>query len=164
MQRLLLIRHTKTAAFGSTPGDHARPLTARGQAMAHTLGQMLAQAGWLPDHAIVSTALRARQTWDGIAQSAPGARAVFDKSLYLGTPAALLDALGTCGKADRTVALIGHNPGMAHLAQRLVEDGIDHDGKAVRALGGGFKTGWAAAFDIRDTGPALAALFDPRGL
>ncbi len=162
VQRLLLIRHAKAAAFGVEPGDHARPLSEKGRAMAQILGRMLVQAGWTPDRAVVSTALRTRQTWEGLRDALPAAEAVFDKALYQGATAALLGAMSSHGADCKTLALIGHNPGMAQMAHRLVADGFDHDRQALQTLGGHFKTGWAAAFELRDEGPFLAHIFDPR--
>ena len=164
MQRLILIRHARAAAMGQTPGDHARPLSAKGQDMAQKLGRILNQAGWTPERAVVSTALRTRQTWEGLRESFPHAEAIFDKSLYLGTPAAILCAINAHGGDCKTLALVGHNPGMALMAHQLVEQGFDHDMAAQQALAGRFKTGWAVAFEMREQGPMLAALFDPRPL
>ena len=162
MQRLLLVRHAKAAAIGQTPGDDARPLSAKGQAMAHALGQVLTRAGWMPDQAVVSAAKRTRETWQGMAAALPPCAAVYDKSLYLGAPAAFTQILAKHGKTSNTLALVGHNPGVALFAHHLVAQGFDHDAAARRRLAGHFKTGWAAAFEMREAGPRLAALFDPR--
>ena len=162
MRRLLLIRHTKAAAFGAGPGDEARPLSDKGKAMAQRLGQILAQAGWAPDRCLVSTALRTRQTGEGLAESFPAAKMIYDKALYLGGPGALLSAIAAHAKACETLALIGHNPGVALLADQLAEEGFDHDAAALRMNHGHFKTGRAAAFELRQQGPRLARVFDPR--
>ena len=164
MQRLILIRHARAAAIGQTPGDHARPLSAKGRDMAQKLGRTLVQAGWTPERAVVSTALRTRQTWEGLRESFPGAEALIDKNLYQGAPKALLCAISAHGGDCKTLALVGHNPGVALMAHRLVEEGLDHDDQAQRPLTARFRTGWAAAFEMREQGPRLAALFDPRPL
>lgn len=162
MQRLLLIRHTKAAAYGREPGDHARPLSGKGHEAAERLGEMLVNANWVPDMAVVSTALRTRHTWDDIAAASGARTAHFEEKLYLASPKTLTQAFAHHGQAGKTLALIGHNPGIAMLAYQLIEDGFDHNAQAARAITGNFKTGWATAFELRDEGPRLVQLFDPR--
>ncbi len=160
MQRLLLIRHAKAAAFGREPGDHARPLCAKGQAHAHRLGDILRQENWVPDLAIVSSAQRTLDSWQAMAmQTCP---VMVEEKLYLASPKTLDEVSRQQGKDGQTLALIGHNPGIAILAHQLLDEGFDHDGPASRLLNGQFKTGWAAAFELREEGPRLVALFDPR--
>ena len=62
MRRLILFRHGKSdwdAPFGS---DHERPLSKRGVKAAKTMGLVLARSDLVPDHAITSSAVRARTT------------------------------------------------------------------------------------------------------
>ncbi|PHS29178.1 MAG: phosphoglycerate mutase [Robiginitomaculum sp.] len=160
VQKLLLIRHAKAAAFGREPGDHGRPLSAKGQEHAHQLGDILRRENWVPDLAIVSTAERTRNTWEAMAMGA--CPVVFEEKLYLASPKTLAEEVRQQGGSGKCLALIGHNPGIAILAHQLLDEGFDHDGPASHHLNGQFKTGWAAAFELREEGPRLAALFDPR--
>jgi len=161
MQRLLLIRHAKAAAFGREPGDHGRPLSSTGLAHAHRLGDILRTADWVPDLAIVSSAQRTLDSWQAMAMDTCCPSRVEEK-LYLASPKTLDEVSRQQGKDGQTLALIGHNPGIAILAHQLLDEGFDHDGPAARLLNGQFKTGWAAAFELREEGPRLVALFDPR--
>ena len=59
---IILYRHGKSdwgAAYGS---DHDRPLAQKGIKSAKTMGKLLAKSNQIPELAITSTALRARQT------------------------------------------------------------------------------------------------------
>ncbi len=159
-RRLLLIRHAKAAAFGADPGDHGRPLSAKGKAHAETLGAVLRAKDWVPDLALVSSAQRTRDTMAALAL--PDCAVRYEETLYLASPKTLAQAISTCEANAKTIALIAHNPGIAILAHQLLEQGFDHNAKAARALMSGFRTGWAAAFELREEGPRLACLFDPR--
>ncbi len=162
MHRLLLIRHAKAAAFGREPGDHARPLSDKGHRDALALGQILADAGWTPDVGAVSNALRTVQTWDDMKTAFAPCPVHFEEVMYLASQKTLTDTARRYSAAGQTLALVGHNPGIAILAHQLIEAGFDHKAGAVQRLLGNFKTGWAAAFEVRDEGVSLVQLFDPR--
>ncbi len=162
MPQLLLIRHAKAATFGAEPGDHGRPLSDKGHRHARQLGVLLRDADWVPDLAIVSSAERARQTWGDMCAVFGECPARFEEKLYLASPKTLMAQIAAHSGAVKRLALIGHNPGIGMLADHLVDTGFDHQAAANRALAMGFKTGWAAAFDLREEGPRLAQVFDPR--
>jgi phosphohistidine phosphatase len=160
MQRLLLIRHAQAASFGREPGDHGRPLSEKGKADARTLGALLLRENWVPDIAVVSSARRTQDTWEAMAFSS--CSALMEEKLYLASPKTLAHEAAQHARDGQTLALVGHNPGIALYAHQLLDQGFDHDGPAARRVCEQFKTGWAAAFEIREQGPRLAALFDPR--
>ena len=64
MHRLILMRHAQAEASAPSGGDEARPLSAAGRAEALLMGRALAERGLKPDLALVSTAVRTRQTWE----------------------------------------------------------------------------------------------------
>jgi phosphohistidine phosphatase len=119
-RRLLLTRHAKSAWDDPTLDDHDRPLNRRGVRAALELGDWLASRGYLPEEVLLSSAMRTRETWAGIAQTPleviPKLRVLPD--LYQAGPDRMLALLATA-RAD-TVMLIGHNPGVAELAAMLV--------------------------------------------
>ena len=99
--------------------DHDRPLNERGKAAAADLGQWMASRGYVPDQVLCSDALRTRGTWSGLAPALPGTPVLDLKpALYHAGPdvmmAVLRHAAGDC------VLMIGHNPGIAEFAHRLV--------------------------------------------
>lgn len=119
MKRLILTRHAKSSWDDPLTPDHDRPLNERGKAAAADLGQWLASRGYVPDEVLCSDALRTRKTWSGIAPALPGTPVLELKpALYHAGPdvmlAVLRHAAGDC------VMMIGHNPGIAEFAAKLV--------------------------------------------
>jgi phosphohistidine phosphatase len=150
--RLLLIRHAK-AAEGAI--DSERPLTERGARDAEAIGAWLARAGLLPDHVLVSTARRARQTWEHASaplESTP--EPTVEPRIYDNSPDALLAAIRDVPEDAETLALVGHNPSIAELADML-DDG-DPDPEARRELDAEFKTGGVALFLVAAPFPSIA--------
>ena len=119
MKRLILTRHAKSSWDDPLMADHDRPLNARGQAAAADLGQWLASRGYVPTEVLCSDALRTRKTWSGVAPALPGTPILELKpALYHAGPDVMLAVLRHA-TAD-CVMMIGHNPGIAEFAGRLV--------------------------------------------
>ena len=119
MKRLILTRHAKSSWDDPLTPDHDRPLNERGKAAAADLGQWLASRGYVPEQVLCSDAVRTRKTFSGIAPALPGAPELELKpALYHAGPDVMLAVLRHA-KAD-TVMMIGHNPGIAEFAGRLV--------------------------------------------
>ena len=119
MKRLILTRHAKSSWDDPLTPDHDRPLNERGKAAAADLGQWLASRDYIPGEVLCSDALRTRKTFSGIAPALPGTPVLELKpALYHAGPdvmmAVLKHARGDC------VMVIGHNPGIAEFAHRLV--------------------------------------------
>ncbi len=118
-KRLILTRHAKSSWDNTEMADHDRPLNKRGRGAAADLGAWLASRGYVPDEVISSDARRTQETWDGIAAVLPTAPAPrFTHKLYQ-APADVMLAVLRHAKGD-TVMMLGHNPGIAEFAQRLV--------------------------------------------
>ena len=118
-KRLILTRHAKSSWDDPLTPDHDRPLNERGKMAAADLGQWLASRGYVPDEVFCSDALRTRKTFSGIAPALPGAPTLELKpSLYHAGPDVMLAVLRHA--KSETVMLIGHNPGIAEFAARLV--------------------------------------------
>jgi phosphohistidine phosphatase len=118
-RRLILSRHAKSSWDDPLMTDADRPLNGRGQAAARELGDFLASRGLEPEEVLCSTALRTRDTWEGVAsaviETRPEVR--FLDSLYQATPDRLLETLRTATAS--TVMVIAHNPGIAEFAASL---------------------------------------------
>ncbi len=158
-RRLLLLRHAKAVA--PAPGapdasDHARGLSARGRLDAAVLGRLLRERGLIPATALISTAVRTRETFDLLGLDPDRPRRIFSDALYLAAPETLLDLLREQGGAADSVMLVGHNPGMHELALRLAADEAPFEK--------GFPTCTLALFAIdhewRDLAPACSTLLD----
>ncbi|GAB4271412.1 MAG: histidine phosphatase family protein [Pararhodobacter sp.] len=118
-KRLILTRHAKSSWDDPTMSDHDRPLNDRGKAAAADLGEWLASRGYIPDEVLCSDALRTRKTWSGIAPALPGTPVlVLKPALYHAGPDVMLAVLRHA--TSDTVMMIGHNPGIAEFAQRIV--------------------------------------------
>jgi phosphohistidine phosphatase len=118
-KRLILTRHTKSSWDDPMTPDHDRPLNDRGKAAATDLGEWLASRGYVPETVLCSDAQRTRKTFSGIAPALPGAPVLDLKpALYHAGPDVML-AVMRHAKAD-TIMMIGHNPGIAEFATRLV--------------------------------------------
>ena len=120
MKRLILFRHGKSDWHAPSGSDHERPLNRRGVRAAETMGRLLAGAGLVPDHAIASSAVRARTTL-ALAHSA----GVWDCSTELSdalygttTRGALAVAAGAPAEAE-SLMLVGHEPTWSQLAHHL---------------------------------------------
>lgn len=118
-KRLILTRHTKSSWDDPTMSDHDRPLNDRGKAAAADLGDWLASRGYVPEEVLCSDALRTRKTWSGIAPALPGTPIlVLKPALYHAGPDVMLAVLRHA-EAD-CVMIIGHNPGIAEFAARIL--------------------------------------------
>ncbi len=159
-RRLLLLRHAK--AEPGEADDHGRDLDARGCRDAATLGRKMRSLRLVPQHVLLSTALRTRRTVAllGAFDPAPSLREL--DALYLAEPDALLSALRAVPDGIGTLLLVGHNPGLHALALHLagphapqpLRDGLPTCTLACLSVG----TGWSglapsATLDLRLVGP-----------
>ncbi len=126
MKRLILTRHAKSSWDDPATPDHDRPLNERGRAAAAELGVWLASRGAIPGEVLCSDALRTRKTWSGVAPALPGTPILNLKpALYHAGPDVMLAVLRNA--TDDCVMMIGHNPGIAEFAARLVAQAPLHD-------------------------------------
>ncbi len=119
---LILMRHAKSSWSSLDQSDHDRPLNKRGQRSARALGDWLREHDHAPDQILCSSAVRAQETYAGLNLGLP-APAV--PTLYLAEPDTMMRALRAA--TGRVVLMIGHNPGIADFASRLVRKPPRHD-------------------------------------
>jgi len=154
MRILWLLRHAKSSWADDSVPDHERPLNARGQEAARRLGRFLAGADALPDLVLCSSALRTRQTFEGLAaELAEPPPCQVERDLYLASAGDLLSRLQAVPEAIQSVMVIAHNPGIGELAQLLAASG---DAGLRRELARKFPTG--ALAQLRLDAPAWAEL------
>lgn len=145
MHRLLVMRHAKAEAVAAS--DHARRLTDRGRRDAAEAGRWARSAGFVPDHAFVSTAARAHETWSGFSAAAElDLTPELESGLYPAGPDAALEILRTAPAAAATVMVVGHNPTMAHLVHLLDDGSADPD--AFAEISAGFPTSAVAVLEV----------------
>lgn len=122
---LILIRHAKSDWGALDLSDHDRPLNARGKNAAPRIGAWLAEQGLVPDMALCSTARRTQETWALIAGALPKTlKPTLLPALYNASGAQILRCIEKA--QGRTVAVIGHNPGLGTLAHDLAETAPEH--------------------------------------
>ncbi|HLS58076.1 MAG TPA: histidine phosphatase family protein [Paracoccaceae bacterium] len=119
MGRLILIRHAKSSWDIPGQSDHDRRLNARGRAAAPLIGRWMAEHGLVPDHGLVSSAVRTRETWDLLCSIWGTVPATEAPELYEAGPEVILRRIRQAPPVP-ALAVIGHNPGLAETARRLL--------------------------------------------
>jgi len=154
-RRLIVLRHAKAEPFA--PTDHERRLTDRGRDSAREVGRYLRGKDLLPDYAVVSSALRTRETWQAVAEAAgaTGVPVSFDDAVFTGSPDVVLEALRGIPAEYSTVVFVGHNPTAAYLCH-LLDDG-EGDPTAVSGLLQGFPPAALAVLEVGVPWADLAA-------
>lgn len=146
-RRLLLMRHAKSD-WPTGVGDRQRPLGSRGRAEAPQAGRWLAAAGLVPDVALVSSAVRAQQTWNLVrAQLDADPPARIEDDLYERGVAGALDLLRSLPDDLPTALVVGHNPATESLAL-LLEDGSGVAADRER-MAGKYPTSAVAVFHLQ---------------
>jgi phosphohistidine phosphatase len=124
MRRLLLLRHAKAERPRPGAEDPDRVLAPRGREDAPKLGAFMVRHALVPERVIVSTAKRARETWDLVASAiAKRPPVVFDERIYEAASQAILKVVKECEPKVHTLLVVGHNPGLHELAALLIASG-----------------------------------------
>lgn len=169
MPELLLLRHAKSSWDDPALDDFDRPLGPRGRRAAPVMGRHLRERGLVPDRVLCSAAARARETW---ARAAPELGTeppvTYLRTLYLASPARLLSVLARVAPGTGRVLLVGHNPGLEGLAQRLARSG---DAESLDRLSEKFPTAALARItfagpwaDLARSGGTLVGFVRPKDL
>jgi phosphohistidine phosphatase len=155
---LAVVRHAKSDWTTGMP-DVRRPLAARGQRDAPEIGTWLAGTVGTLDLVVCSTATRARQTWElASAGLDPRPEVRLDDRVYGASPAELTTVLAELPDEVHTVALVGHNPGLADLVELLSGELRELKTSSVAVLR------WSGSWADAEAGTAtLAAYTTARG-
>ena len=157
MQQLILLRHAKSDGISGAGSDFMRPLAAQGR-------------GELPDIAIAlrpyltgsicclcSSALRTHQTFELACEYWPEIAPIFVDSLYEFGASAIEKEVNKVAETADTIMVIGHNPGLSQILQKLQPASPSH-----------MPTSCAAILQNKDTGPAspmqLIGFFTPENV
>lgn len=164
MNRLILMRHARAEAAPAGAGDRERPLSPGGRADAALMARALAERGARPDLALVSSALRTRQTWEAVADQAGDVDLRLEPALY----DAGADTLRRFVEANEETAgcllVLAHNPGIHALAiDYLIEAAASPS--AADKLASGFPPGAACLFSVDVAGrPTYEGFITPADL
>jgi phosphohistidine phosphatase len=126
-RRLVLLRHAKAEPAGGSTSDEVRPLALLGRRQSGRVGAVLAAGGLVPELALVSPAVRTRQTWELLRTAFGGAETevLHDDVLYTGGVSDLVGTLREVDERVRTVLVVGHEPTMSSAAVALAGPGSD---------------------------------------
>jgi phosphohistidine phosphatase len=136
---LVLLRHAK--AEPHRPDDQPRRLAERGREQCAEVRAWLAEQGVSPDRVVVSSAARARETWElaGVGSVPP----VVEDRLYTAGVVEVRELLAETPADVRTLVLVGHNPTFEDLSWEL------DDSQAARDLSNrGLGTAGVAVFEL----------------
>jgi len=149
-RRLIIMRHA--TALGSGARDFDRHLSERGTREARAVGRRLVALGAIPGRVLCSSAMRCRETWQGVALAlAPAAPVDFEDDLYGASAATIRDVVTGIEDAE-TLMILAHNPGVSVLAHEL---GSDRDDDSAQ-FQGGFTPASIAIFAVADAWPLLS--------
>lgn len=123
MKTLTLLRHAKSGWDDTVPRDFDRPLNAKGQRAAVTVGRDLRGAGQAFDRVVASPAVRVIETLDHVARGYGASLSpAWERRLYLAAPTTILDVVHEQDDAVASLLVVGHNPGLEDLVLALVPD------------------------------------------
>jgi phosphohistidine phosphatase len=150
MRRLMLLRHAKTESDAPSGRDQDRRLDERGHRDAAAIGDWIGAHPPFPELALVSPAVRARQTWEfaweAMKDRVPPLQVAWSAELYSADAAQLLHSIRIAAGADPgTLLLVGHNPGLHELALVLTGSG---DAEARQELARNMPTSGLAVLDF----------------
>lgn len=123
MRRLMLLRHAKTLRDSPTGKDRDRALDERGRSDAPEVGSWMVRNGYIPERTLVSTAVRARQTWELLPAVLRAVPTEHLAELYAADTGELLDIIRTVTGEPQSLLVVAHNPGLHELALAFVSGG-----------------------------------------
>jgi phosphohistidine phosphatase len=127
VKRLYLLRHAKSDWGEPGLADRDRPLAPRGRKAAPKVATYMVENDLKPDLALVSSALRARQTFEYFVNVFGGATVAIESSIYGAGVDELLELLRGTAPEHRSVLIVGHNPTIQDLALTLASDGPGYE-------------------------------------
>ena len=155
MRRLMLLRHAKTEHDAPSGQDQDRRLDDRGRLDAAAIGSWIGRHPPLPEAVLVSTAVRARQTWEIAGQAIKDALrepAASSRRSNSSTTSTAPNRRSCCRSSawprspiPQRLLVIGHNPGMHELALMLTGSG---DAAAKKAIEDNLPTAGLAILDF----------------
>jgi phosphohistidine phosphatase len=168
LRRLYLLRHAKSSWDDAALADHDRPLAPRGREATKLIAEHLRGEGVAPPAIVLcSSALRARETLEGISPWLDGDAAVeVEEGLYGASERELLARLQRLPDDLESAMLVGHNPGVHGLALSLIGGGAESTGIENKYPTGAlttleFEGGWR---ELEPGAARLIAFVRPRDL
>lgn len=122
MKTLTLFRHAKSSWSDPSLPDRERPLSGRGERDVPAMAARMAARGEHPDLILTSHATRALATAQVVAATLglDASRIAVERRLYLASPDTVLEVLAEQDDRSAHVVVVGHNPGLTELSNRLL--------------------------------------------
>ncbi len=131
MKRLYFLRHAKAVPADPALDDYARELTVRGMHDAAAIARYLRKNDMMPALIWASAAARTRQTAELVLREVE-AKGEYRETLYLAEPGKILGMIQAAPAAVPSLMLVGHNPGIEHLAGLLAREPVRRKERARR--------------------------------
>ena len=124
LKTLLILRHAKSSHDDPKLSDHDRPLAKRGKRASKKIARLMDREGLWPERILSSTATRAASTIRRVIQASAeperNAELVeFRRELYTFDAGEYVDAVRATAGDERSLMIVGHNPGLENLVYYL---------------------------------------------
>lgn len=125
MKSIIFFRHGKSDWNAVSGRDHDRPINTRGKRDSARMGQLLADAGYVPDRIVTSSAVRARET---LKRAVDGGEwgdvsTLVTDDLYEASPERVLTVIRTQENQWSRLLLVGHEPTWSQMISRCIGGG-----------------------------------------
>lgn len=123
MKTIFIVRHAKAAWMEDMSQDRLRKLDAEGVADAMKAGKLLAQEGLVPDLILSSTATRAEQTAQLIAEGLglDESKIEYKNGLYNASAETILLVIQSVETDEEKLMIVAHNPGISNFLSLLTD-------------------------------------------
>lgn len=121
MKILIILRHGKAEPYDAKPDDFDRMLADRGKRNASSMGKYILEKQGVPELILSSAAKRTMETASLAASELgyPVQKIQVDENLYLASARRILMIINKIQNEANTCLLVGHNPGLTELVNRL---------------------------------------------
>ena len=119
MRQLFMLRHAKSCWDDPSVDDFDRPLNKRGKKAAKLMAAHLRREQVRPAMVLCSAARRTTETLDLLGDALEGVPVSIERDIYEAAKGKLLARLRQLDDHLGSAMLIGHNPGLARLAEAL---------------------------------------------
>lgn len=125
MKTVIFFRHGKSDWDAPSGGDHDRPINNRGKRDSARMGQLLADAGQIPDRIVTSSAVRARQTLERAVDGGEwgDVSTLVTDDLYEANSEAVLSVIQMQDDRWSRLLLVGHEPTWSHMISMCIGGG-----------------------------------------
>ena len=122
MARVLILRHGKAENIADTGRDKDRRLVRRGEDNADYMGKQIKNHMKTPDMVLVSPAERTSSTAKQVMAHLDDVPVIYEDRIYNADGETLWDLITDYAHKERSVLVIGHNPGLIILMYMLLDD------------------------------------------